>query len=66
MFWEVEFDDDGREFELELKYGTVILTALQKEEKNEIIVGSTSDFPDVNDVILVFKNWVATDPEELK
>jgi len=61
MFWEGQFTD-GRQFELKLEYGTVILIV----QKDEFSIGRVSDFPDVTDVISIFKNWVATDPEDLK
>ena len=62
MFWEGSFED-GREFELELKYGTVILTF--PKEKKEIVVGHTADFPDVADVILIFENWIIENSDKL-
>ena len=55
MFWEGELQD-GTAFELELEYGTVILTFPEKREK--IVIGHTSDFPDVIDVVTIFNNWV--------
>jgi len=61
MFWEGEFQD-GSAFELELKYGTVILSVL----KNEFVIGHVSDFPDVADVILVLENWVLQNSNELE
>ena len=63
MFWEGSFES-GCEFELELKYGTVILTLSDKKE--EIIIGQCSDFPDVTDVISIFKAWAETHLIEMK
>jgi hypothetical protein len=60
MYWEGSFKD-GREFELSLKYGTVILTI----NGNEYVLGYTSDFPNVADVESVFKHWVNTNPPEI-
>jgi hypothetical protein len=64
MFWESVFEN-GEKFDLELRYGTVILTALRHKKRTEIIIGYTSDFPDVKDVVSLFKNWVCAHPEAL-
>ncbi len=61
MFWEGQFTD-GRHFELSLRYGTVSLAITSKD----LVIGHVSDFPNVADVLSLFENWVATDPDELK
>ena len=61
MFWTGEFSN-GDEFELELRYGSVLLHHLKEENRNpEIVIGHTSDFPNVYDVIQVFAAYIGAD-----